>query len=148
MDTTIQPPVGTHPIAGRGEVMLTVGGSQYAVRFSLAVLHDYTKATGHGLSQIGVDLNDDFLGTIAELLAAAVRRYVPGAVVPAGFELADALELMETMPAAESDKVADAIWAAIRVEENPLLAALIAKAPKASVPSANGTSTSTSLLVS
>lgn len=143
--TAIQPPVGTQPLPGRGEVLLTVGGSQYPVRFSLAVLHDYTTATGTKLLDLGTHLNDDLLGTIAQLLTCAVRRYVPGAELPAGFELADGLDLMEEMGKEESDAVATAIWAAVRVDTNPLLAALIAKAPKASAPTTtNGDSTKTS----
>lgn len=138
--------VTTTPNAARGEVQLTVGGQQFPVRFSLSVLHDYTRATGYGLTDIAVQLGEDLLGTIGQLLTCAVRRYVPGAQVPADFGVADALDLMEDMNATESDAVAEAIWAAIKVDQNPLLAALIAKAPKSqSAPSDTGASSSTSL---
>jgi hypothetical protein len=121
------------------------GDTPYPVRFSLKVLHDYTTRTGHSLASIGPDMADDLLGTIGQLLTSAVRTYVPGSVVPAGFELPDGLDLMERLSEAEGQAVATAIWAAIRVETNPLLKALIAQAPKPqSAPSENGASTLTS----
>lgn len=136
-------PTATPNIA-RGEVLLTIAGSQYPVRFSLRVLHAYTQATGHSLADIGKDMGKDLLGTIAQLLTQAVRAYVPVADMPSDFTLGDGLDLMEVLSPKESDEIADAIWAAIQIDTNPLLAALIAKAPKLSVPATNGDSTSTS----
>lgn len=127
------------PIAARGEVTLTLNGQPLAVRFSLAVLHDYTTATGTNLVDIGERMQADLLGTIGQLLAAAVRRATRQA-----FDLADALDLMETLPQPEGDAVATAIWAAIRIDANPLLSALIAQAPKpAPTEETNGASTKT-----
>jgi hypothetical protein len=122
--------VNTTPNAARGEVTVVIAGQQYQMRFSLAVLHDYTRATGHGITDIGEQLNADLLGTIGELLAAAVRRFVPTGVRPADFDAGHALDLIEEMGKTEADAVAEAIWAAVKVDENPFLAALIAKAPK------------------
>lgn len=143
---TIQPPVGTAPNPARGEVLLPVveGEAPFPVRFSLKALHDYTTRTGHSLASIGLDMTEDTLGTIGQLLTSAVRLYVPGSVRPAAFELNDALDLMERLSDEQGEQVAAAIWAAIRIESNPLLKALIAQAPKPSAPETNGTSTSTS----
>lgn len=144
--SAVQPPIGTAPNRARGEVLLPVvdGDQPYPVRFSLKVLHDYTTRTGHALVSVGQDMADDLLGTIGQLVTSAVRVYVPGAVLPAGFELPDGLDLIERLSDEQGVEVAAAIWAAIRVETNPLLKALIAQAPKPqSAPSENGASTST-----
>lgn len=136
--------VNTTPNAARGEVTVTIAGQSYPLRFSLAVLSDYTRATGHGITSIGEQLNADLLGTIGELLAAAVRRFVPTGARPADFDAGHALDLIEEMGQAEADAVAEAIWAAVKVDENPFITALIAKAPKApkpaSAPNDNGDS--------
>jgi hypothetical protein len=117
--------VASAPIAARGEVTLTLNGQPLTVRFSLAVLHDYTSTTGTNLVDIGERMSADLLGTIGHLLAAAVRR-----ASRKPFGVADALDLMEELPQAEGDAIATAIWAAIQVDKNPLLSALIAQAPK------------------
>jgi len=142
---TITPPVGTTPNPARGEVLLPIveGEKPFPVRFSLKVLHDYTTRTGRSLAEIGQDMADDLLGTIGQLLTSAVRLYVPGTVTPAAFELPDALDLMERLNQEQGDDIAAAIWAAIKVQDNPLLKALIAQAPKPSAPETSGTSTST-----
>ena len=127
------------PIAARGEVTITLNGEPLAVRFSLAVLHDYTTTTGTSLVDIGKRMSADLLGTIGHLLAAAVRR-----ATRKPFDLADALDLMEVLPQAQGDTIAAAIWAAIQVDTNPLLSALIAQAPKpAPTKETNGASTKT-----
>jgi len=126
------------PIAARGEVTITLNGQPLAVRFSLAVLHDYTTTTGTNLVDIGAHLSANLLGTIGHLLAAAVRR-----ATRKPFGLADALDLMDELPQAEGDAIAAAIWAAIKVDTNPLLSALIAQAPKPAPDETNGDSTKT-----
>jgi hypothetical protein len=133
------------PIAARGEVTLTLNGQPLAVRFSLAVLHDYTTSTGTNLVDIGECMAADLLGTVGHLLAAAVRR-----ATRQPFGLADALDLMEELPQAEGDAIAAAIWAAIKVDTNPLLKALIAQAPKPApqAEETNGDSTKTLPLAS
>ncbi|MDO7888288.1 hypothetical protein [Hymenobacter cheonanensis] len=141
--------VATAPNVARGELNITIDGQAYPIRFSLAVLHDYTRATGHSITQIGEQLNKDLLGTIGQLLASAVKRYVPAEKLRPGFDIGDALDLTQTMSAEESGELAEAVWAAIRVDENPFVTALIAKAPKPeSAPNENGASTSTSLSAS
>lgn len=137
--------VAKAPNVARGEITLAIDGQRYPVRFSLAVLHDYTRATGHSITQIGEQLNKDLLGTIGQLLASAVLRYVPTEKLRPGFDVGDALDLTQAMSAEESGEVAEAVWAAIRVDENPFVTALIAKAPKSpSTPRENGASTSIS----
>jgi hypothetical protein len=125
------------PIAARGEVTITVQGQPLPVRFSLAVLHDYTTTTGTNLVDIGERMSADLLGTIGHLLAAAVRR-----ASRQSFDVADALDLMEELPQPQGDAIAAAIWAAIQVDTNPLLSALIAQAPKPAPDETNGASTS------
>lgn len=151
MTTSIQPPVGTHPITGRGEVLLPIGvdGEKYKVRFGLAVLNDYTTATGKQPSAIGDDMSEDPLRAIANLVVHAVRRYVPGSKLPTDFGYNDALDVIDSLGQEEADALAEAIWSAIRIDKNPLMLALIAKAPKPSAPEpANGADTSTSLSAS
>lgn len=134
----------TTPNIDRGEISITIAGQQYSMRFSLAVLRDYTRATGHSITEIGEQLNADLLGTIGELVASAVRRYVPVTQRAADFDASHALDLIEEMGRQEADAVAEAIWAAVKIDESPFLAALIAKAPKkASAPSDNGSENST-----
>jgi hypothetical protein len=128
--------VASAPIAARGEVTIALNGQPLAVRFSLAVLHDYTTTTGTNLVDIGEHMSADLLGTIGHLLAAAVRR-----ATRKPFDVNDALDLMEELPQAEGDAIAAAIWAAIKVDTNPLLSALIAQAPKPAPDETNGAST-------
>ena len=144
--TVIQPPVGTAPNPARGEVLLPVveGKAPFPVRFSLRVLHDFTTSTGHSMTDIGQLISDDFLGTVGALVASAVRQYVPGAETPAGYELGDALDLIERLSQPESKAVVDAIMQAVRIDEVPFYQALIARASQPAAPSENGASTSTS----
>jgi hypothetical protein len=147
----IQPPVGTVPNTARGEVLLPVveGGARYPVRFSLRVLHDYTIITGKSLMDIGELLTSDFIGTVGQLVASAVRCCVPSAVVPVGYDVGDALDLVDRLSAEETTTLMDAVMQAVRIDQTPLFQALIAKSQSLSTPAeANGASTSTSPLVS
>lgn len=142
----IQPPVGTAPNIARGEVLLPIveGETPYSVRFSLRVLHDYTTRTGKKLLELGELLHSDFIGTVGELVASAVRCYVPGTVAPANFQVGDALDLIERLSPEENTMLMDAIIQAVRIDQNPLFQALIAKSQKLPAPNEmNGTSTST-----
>jgi hypothetical protein len=133
------------PTTARGEATITVAGVAYPVRFSLNVLRDYTQATGRKLSEVGTLLAEDIAETIGRLLTHAVRRYVPGQQqlsYEAGFDL------MEAMPQAEAEQVADAIFEAVKLKQNPLVGAVIAKSNALSPQPTNGTDTSTSLSVS
>lgn len=139
----IQPPVGTHPNAARGEVLLPIvqGDAPYPVRFSLKVLYDYTQTTGKKLMDIGDLLTDDFIGTVGHLVASAVRCYVPGAVTPGGYQIGDALDMIDRLSAAETTALMDAVMQAVRIDQSNLFQALIAKSQTLAAPAAtNGTS--------
>ena len=126
------------PTTARGEATVTIAGTPHPVRFSLNVLRDFTQATGRKLSEVGALLADDIAETIGRLLTHAVRRYVPGQQqlsYEAGFDL------MEAMPQAEADQVADAIFEAVKLKQNPLVGALIAKTHGPSAQPTNGTDT-------
>jgi hypothetical protein len=58
------------PIAARGEVTITHNGQPLKVRFSLAVLHDYTTTTGTNLVDIGERMSADLIGTIGHQVGA------------------------------------------------------------------------------
>lgn len=144
---TVTPPVGTAPNPARGEVLLPIieGSAPYPVRFSLKVLHDYTQTTGKKLMDIGELLTDDFIGTIGHLVASAVRCYVPGAVTPAGYQIGDALDLIDRLEPAQTTALMDAVMQAVRIDQSPLFQALIAKSQTLPAPETSGTNTSTSV---
>ncbi|MGI4736330.1 MAG: hypothetical protein ACRYG7_14225 [Janthinobacterium lividum] len=123
VNKTILPAVGTHPNTARGEVSLTVGGSQYPVKFNMNVMRDWTKLTGRAPSEFGEVLSSDYTEALTSIITCAVRRFVPGAVYPAGFTQDDAADLLDEMGPEEATNVAEAITEAVTVV-NPLLAAL------------------------
>ncbi len=138
--------VNTTPNAARGEVTVTIAGQPVALRFSLAVLHDYTTAKRCKIPQVLQDMAEDTLGTMADLLAIAVRR----AGKP-DFTTADALELSQELTQEQGNAMASAIWLALKIDQNPLLKALIAQAPTPAPKqqeSTTGDSTSTLLTAS
>lgn len=140
----------TTPNPARGEITLLIAGQPHKVRFSLRVLHDYTTRTGHKLLDLGGRLTEDFIGTVGELVASAVRCCVPTA--PAGFGVGEALDLVEGLDKAQTNELMHVIMQAVRVDQAPLFQALIAQAPQPAPTSEetamNGTSTSTSALAS
>jgi hypothetical protein len=133
----------TIPNPARGEITLLIAGQPHKLRFSLRVLHDYTTRTGCKLLDMGTRLTDDFLGTVGELVASAVRC-APAS--PAGFGVGEALDLVEGLDAAQTDELMHVIMQAVRVDQAPLFQALIAQAPQPAPTSeeTNGASTSTS----
>lgn len=133
------------PTTARGEATITVAGVAYPVRFSLNVLRDYTQATDRKLSEVGALLGEDLAETIGRLLTHAVRRYVPG---QQAFSYEQGFDLVDAIPQAEADQVAAAIFEAVKLKENPLVGAVIAKSNALSPQPTNGTSTSTLPLAS
>ncbi len=138
--------VNTTPNAARGEVAVVIAGQALTLRFSLAVLHDYTTAKKCKLPQVLNDMAEDTLGTMADLLAIAVRRAGQG-----NFTAADALELSQELTQEQGDAMAAAIWSALKINQNPLLKALIAQSPTPAPKQEEttiGSNTSTSLSAS
>lgn len=147
-ETTIQPPVGTHPNSARGEVLLPIveGKAPFPVRFSLRALHNLTQRTGWKPADVAVGLAEDFIGTIGELVTSAVRVCVPGAQLPADFEVGDALDLIERLTPTETETLVGAIMAAVKVNELPLFQALMSNLPQPLAPAdeTSGANSSTS----
>lgn len=106
------------PNTARGEVKLTIGGEQHAVRFGLNVMRDWSKQTDKAPSEFGVQLEENHVETLAVFLGCAVRRYVPGSE----FTSDDAADLIEDMTPDEANAVAEAILEAVSID--PLAAAL------------------------
>jgi hypothetical protein len=66
-----------------------------------------------------------------------------------GYDVGDALDLVDRLSAEETTTLMDAVMQAVRIDQTPLFQALIAKSQSLSTPAeANGASTSTSPLVS
>ena len=145
----ITPSPDTTPNSARGEVLLTVAGQTYPVKFNLNVMRDWSKLTGKGPSEFGQLLSDDYTEALTSLITCAVRRFVPGAVYPAGFSQDDAGDLLDEMSPDEATRIAEAITESITVV-NPLLAALSKQvaaknaALHPAIPPESGTSTSPS----
>jgi hypothetical protein len=134
------------PNAARGEVQLTIAGEQYAVRFGLNVMRDWSKLSDKAPSEFGVQLEENHVETLAVFLSCAVRRYVPAAALSGGFGPDEAADLIESMSPDEADAVAEAILEAVSID--PLAAALrkqvAAKAAAQKAQQKNGGATSIS----
>jgi hypothetical protein len=137
----------TTPNVARGEVLITIAGTQYPVRFGMNVMKDFSKLTGKAPSELGVALSENPDNTLGSLVLLAIRRYVPGQA-----EIAEEVvyDLIDGLSAEEIDAITEAITEAVAVG-NPLLLPLSAKvaargkAAAESIASENGTSSSTSL---
>jgi hypothetical protein len=137
------------PNAARGEVTITIDGTAYPVRFSLNVLRDWTKLTSRPASEFGLAIIEDHIEAFSGLIACAVKRYVPAL----NYTQEQAVDLLEDMPQAEADAIAEAI-AEATTTVNPLLASMTkqltakAQALNASTPNESGVAGSTSLTAS
>ena len=114
----------THALAP-GEATVTIQGTPYALRFNLNVLRDFSQLTGRGPSELGRMLSENYAEALTAIITCAVRRFVPPTVFPGGFSLDDAGDLIQQLPAAEAQALAEALTEAI-VSPNPLMAALTA----------------------
>jgi hypothetical protein len=141
--------VATIPNAARGEVNITIAGQRYPVRFSLNVLRDWSKLTGRAASEFGLAIIEDHIEAFSGIITCAVQRFAPAL----SFTQDQAVDLLEEMPQAEADAIAEAITEATSTV-NPLLASMTkvlaakTQAPTASTPNESGVAGSTSLTVS
>ena len=139
----------TTPNTARGEVTITIAGVAYPVRFSLNVLRDWTKLSGRPASEFGLAIIEDHIEAFSGLIACAVQRYAPSL----DYTQEQAVDLLEEMPQAEADAIAEAI-AEATTTVNPLLASMTkqltakAQALTASTPNKSGATGSTSLTAS
>jgi hypothetical protein len=139
----------TTPNAARGEVTITIAGQQYQVRFSLNVLRDWSKLTGRAASEFGLAIIEDHIEAFSGIITCAVQRFAPAL----SFTQDQAVDLLEEMPQAEADAIAEAITEATSTV-NPLLASMTkvlaakTQAPTASTPTESGVAGSTSLTAS
>lgn len=139
--------VNTTPNPARGEITLLIAGQPQKLRFSLRTLHDYTTRTGHKLLDLGSRLTEDFIGVVGELVTSAVRCCAAPSAA-AGFDVGQALDLVDGLSKADTNELMHVIMQAVKVNEAPLFQALIAQAPqpapKNEETATNGASTSTS----
>jgi len=137
--------LNTTPNAVRGEATITIDGTPHTIRFGMNVMRDVTKLTGLGTGEFANLLSTDFPEASTALVACAVKR-LPG---KQNFTQDDAGDLIDKLEATENEALAEAMTEAVSV--GPLMAALLKKVAakqSALLPSANGTTTSTSLSVS
>jgi hypothetical protein len=103
-----------------GQVLITLDGQLYPIRFSLNVLRDWGKLTGYSPSDFGRALANDYLEAFTSIIVCSVHRFVPALAEFTQDQAADALEAMSQE---EADILAKAIIEATTAA-TPLLAAL------------------------
>ncbi|WP_233635923.1 hypothetical protein [Hymenobacter setariae] len=130
----------------RGQVNLTIAGTQYPIKFNLNVLRDWTKLTGRAASEFGLAIVEDHIEAFSGLIMCAVRRLVPG---HAGYTQEQVVDLLDEMSQPEADQLAEAISEATTAV-NPLLASMSkqfakrAQSLNPSTPTENGATGTTS----
>lgn len=108
--------------AERGEILLTLDGQPYVIRFGLKFLKAFSTPLGDAPADALAALETAPITALLDMVTLGIKLCVPADKLPTGFDADAATDLLDALPTQEQEHIFAVLLASIR--RNPLFAAL------------------------